>query len=76
MFVGGIEMGEIFGFTSKFSSYSMTKLNELLEDDDKLNEIVKEMDEVSACFQPIQSRSLQDSLPCKTPLLCHIFISL
>lgn len=40
-------MGEIFELTSKFSSYSMTQLNELLEDDDKLNEIVKEMDEVS-----------------------------
>ncbi|XP_036385798.1 VPS37B subunit of ESCRT-I b [Megalops cyprinoides] len=34
------------GFTNKLSSYSMTQLNELLEDDEKLNKIVEEMDEV------------------------------
>ncbi|XP_060765422.1 VPS37B subunit of ESCRT-I b [Neoarius graeffei] len=44
-------MGEIFELTSKFSSYSMTQLNELLEDDDKLNEIVKEMDEMQEMQQ-------------------------
>lgn len=55
-------MGEIFGLTSKFSSYSMKQLNELLEDDDKLNEIVKEMDEVSARCQEIQPRVLYSSL--------------
>lgn len=41
-------MGETFRLTEKFSSYSMTGLNELLEDDDKLSEIVREMDEVKA----------------------------
>ncbi|KAK3521823.1 hypothetical protein QTP70_018559 [Hemibagrus guttatus] len=44
-------MGEIFGLTSKFTSYSMTQLNELLEDHDKLNEIVKEMDEMQEMQQ-------------------------
>ncbi|GAA6095418.1 VPS37B subunit of ESCRT-I b [Tachysurus ichikawai] len=44
-------MGDIFGLTSKFSSYSMTQLNELLEDDDKLNEIVKDMDEMQEMQQ-------------------------
>ncbi|KAJ8286155.1 hypothetical protein GJAV_G00035150 [Gymnothorax javanicus] len=34
------------GFGNKFSSYSMTQLNELLEDDEKLNNIVQEMEEV------------------------------
>lgn len=38
---------EMSGFGNKFSSYSMTQLNELLEDDDKLNSIVQEMEEVS-----------------------------
>lgn len=35
-------------FTDKFSSFTMTQLNELLEDDEKLNSIVKEMNEVSS----------------------------
>ncbi|XP_061117341.1 VPS37B subunit of ESCRT-I a [Conger conger] len=34
------------GFGNKFSSYSMTELNELLENDEKLNTIVQEMEEV------------------------------
>ncbi|KAG7480820.1 hypothetical protein MATL_G00060270 [Megalops atlanticus] len=34
------------GFGNKFSSYSLTQLNELLEDDEKLNKIVQEMDEM------------------------------
>lgn len=69
-------MGEIFGLASKFSLYSMTQLNELLEDDDKLTEIVKEMDEVSTRCQQIQPRFLFGSFLCKTSLLCHVFISL
>ncbi|XP_072515764.1 VPS37B subunit of ESCRT-I b [Salminus brasiliensis] len=44
-------MGEKFEFTSKFSSYSVTQLNELLEDDEKLNSIVKEMDEMQEVQQ-------------------------
>lgn len=35
-------------FNEKCRSFSMTQLNELLEDDEKLNSIVKEMDEVSS----------------------------
>ncbi|XP_064867756.1 vacuolar protein sorting-associated protein 37B-like isoform X1 [Oncorhynchus nerka] len=34
------------GFGNKFSSYSMTQLNEMLEDDDKLNKIIQEMEEM------------------------------
>ena len=41
-------MGEMAEFNEKFSSFSMTQLNELLEDDEKLNSIVKEMNEVSS----------------------------
>lgn len=40
-------MGEIATFTEIFRSYSMSQLNELLEDNEKLNKIVTEMDEVS-----------------------------
>ncbi|XP_062340452.1 vacuolar protein sorting-associated protein 37B-like [Osmerus eperlanus] len=39
-------MGEMAEFNDKFRSFSMTQLNELLEDDEKLNSIVKEMDEM------------------------------
>lgn len=34
------------GFGNKLSGYTMTQLNELLEDDDKLNKIVVDMEEV------------------------------
>jgi len=39
-------MGEMSGFENRFHSYSATQLHELLEDDDKLRKIVREMDEV------------------------------
>ncbi|KAG5272397.1 hypothetical protein AALO_G00165080 [Alosa alosa] len=39
-------MGEIATFTEIFRSYTMSQLNELLEDDEKLNKIVTEMDEM------------------------------
>ncbi|XP_062410667.1 VPS37B subunit of ESCRT-I b [Sardina pilchardus] len=39
-------MGEIATFTEIFRTYSMSQLNELLEDDEKLNTIVTEMDEM------------------------------
>lgn len=35
-------------FNEKFNEFTTTQLNELLEDDDKLNSIIKEMDEVSS----------------------------
>ncbi|TSM28083.1 Vacuolar protein sorting-associated protein 37B [Bagarius yarrelli] len=58
-------MGEMFGLTSKFSSYSLTQLNELLEDDDKLIQIVKEMDEMQEMQQTkemtlVSNRSLAE----------------
>ena len=33
-------------FSDKFSAYTMTQLNEILEDDEKLTQMVQEMDEV------------------------------
>uniref|UniRef100_A0A4W5PI82 VPS37B subunit of ESCRT-I n=1 Tax=Hucho hucho TaxID=62062 RepID=A0A4W5PI82_9TELE len=39
------------GFWNKFSSYSMTQLNEMIEDDDKLNKIIQEMEEMQEVQQ-------------------------
>ncbi|XP_030623908.1 VPS37B subunit of ESCRT-I b [Chanos chanos] len=44
-------MGEIPEIANKFSSYSVTQLNELLEDDDKLNKIVSETDKIQEVQQ-------------------------
>lgn len=33
-------------FTNKFSAYTMSQLNEILEDDEKLTKMVLEMEEV------------------------------
>lgn len=38
-------------FTSKFSEYTMTQLNEILEDDEKLTKMVQEMDEMQEVQQ-------------------------
>ncbi|KAM3868467.1 VPS37B subunit of ESCRT-I a [Diretmus argenteus] len=38
-------------FSSKFSAYTMTQLNELLEDDEKLTKIVQEMEEMQEVQQ-------------------------
>lgn len=38
-------------FFNKFSAYTMTQLNEILEDDEKLTKMVQEMDEV--CYKAI-----------------------
>lgn len=46
-------MGEMAGFTDKFDSFTVTELNELLEDDTKLYSIVQEMDEVRLISVPI-----------------------
>lgn len=43
------DVTEMSGFWNKFSSYSIAQLNEMLEDDDKLNIIIQEMEEVSHC---------------------------
>lgn len=34
-------------FSTKFSGYTMTQLNEFLEDDEKLSKMVQHMEEVS-----------------------------
>ncbi|XP_067289660.1 VPS37B subunit of ESCRT-I b [Pseudorasbora parva] len=44
-------MGEMSGFENRFHSYSTTQLHELLEDDDKLRNIVREMDEIQEMQQ-------------------------
>ncbi|KAK7120954.1 hypothetical protein R3I94_020816 [Phoxinus phoxinus] len=44
-------MGEMSGFENRFHSYSATQLHELLEDDDKLRNIVREMDEMQEMQQ-------------------------
>ncbi|KAM4578957.1 VPS37B subunit of ESCRT-I a [Fundulus diaphanus] len=38
-------------FSTKFSGYTMTQLNELLEDDEKLSKMVQEMDEMQGVQQ-------------------------
>lgn len=37
-------------FSNKLSTYTMTQLNEILEDDEKLTKMVQEMDEVCKAF--------------------------
>ncbi|XP_016108986.1 vacuolar protein sorting-associated protein 37B-like [Sinocyclocheilus grahami] len=39
-------MGEMSGFENRLQSYSSTQLHELLEDDDKLRRMVREMEEM------------------------------
>ncbi|KAJ8261130.1 hypothetical protein COCON_G00168530 [Conger conger] len=39
------------GFTEKLSSYTMTQLNELLEDEEKLNKIVQDLEETQGVQQ-------------------------
>jgi len=38
---------DMAGFENKLSSYTLTQLNELLEDDEKLNKFIDESEEVS-----------------------------
>lgn len=48
-------------FPNKFGAYTMTQLNEILEDDEKLTKIVLEMDEVGQTTffcPPVYSRTL------------------
>ncbi|XP_071013041.1 vacuolar protein sorting-associated protein 37B-like [Oncorhynchus clarkii lewisi] len=45
------DVTEMSGFWNKFSSYSMTQLNEMLEDDDKCNKIIQEMEEMQDVLQ-------------------------
>lgn len=41
---------DMAGFGNKLSSYTLTQLNELLEDDEKLNKFIDESEEVSFFF--------------------------
>lgn len=41
---------DMAGFVNKLSSYTLTQLNELLEDDEKLNKFIDESEEVSFFF--------------------------
>lgn len=53
-------------FTSKFSEYTMSQLNEILEDDEKLTNMIQEMDEVSEtlqCCLPLATDSLFSVCP-------------
>uniref|UniRef100_A0A8C7XS38 VPS37B subunit of ESCRT-I n=1 Tax=Oryzias sinensis TaxID=183150 RepID=A0A8C7XS38_9TELE len=45
-------------FSNKFSGYTMTQLNEILEDDEKLTKMVQEMDEVSKEVQQNKEKTL------------------
>ncbi|KAM6965206.1 VPS37B subunit of ESCRT-I a [Aplochiton taeniatus] len=63
--------------TNKFSSYSMTQLNELLEDDEKLNIFVEEMDEMQEVQQTkertlARNRSLAEQNLVLQPRLEHM----
>lgn len=42
---------DMAGFASKLSSYSLVQLNELLEDDEKLNQIINDMEEIKGLQQ-------------------------
>lgn len=48
---------DMAGFVNKLSSYTLTQLNELLEDDEKLNKFIDDSDEVSLFFSWRASRS-------------------
>lgn len=52
------------GFENKLSSYTLTQLNELLEDDEKLNKFIDDSEEVSLFFSWRPSRSYRGELIC------------
>lgn len=43
-------MPEMARFGNKLSTFSITQLSELLEDDEKLSSIVLDLEEVRVCF--------------------------
>lgn len=65
--------GEMSGFENRLQSYSSTQLHELLEDDDKLRRMVREMEEVGSVPESDQCSSFHRALllSCVT-LLCWI----
>ncbi|KAL6113896.1 vps37b [Pungitius sinensis] len=63
-------------FNSKFDAYSMTQLNEFLEDDEKLSKMVQQMDEVQEVQQSkastlIGNRTLAEQNLALQPTLDH-----
>ncbi|XP_068577127.1 VPS37B subunit of ESCRT-I a [Cebidichthys violaceus] len=63
-------------FNNKFSAYSMTQLNEILEDDEKLSQMVQEMDEMQEVQQSkettlVGNRTLAEQNLALQPRLDH-----
>ncbi|XP_074493738.1 VPS37B subunit of ESCRT-I a [Sebastes fasciatus] len=63
-------------FSNKFSAYTMTQLNEILEDDDKLTKMVQEMDEMQEVQQSkettlVTNRTLAEQNLALQPRLEH-----
>lgn len=63
-------------FTNKFSGYTMTQLNEILEDDEKLTKMVQEMDEMQGVQQSkemtlVNNRTLAEQNLALQPKLEH-----
>ncbi|XP_054457028.1 VPS37B subunit of ESCRT-I a [Anoplopoma fimbria] len=63
-------------FSNKFSAYSMTQLNEILEDDEKLTKMVQEMDEMQEVQQSkettlVSNRTLAEQNLALQPRLDH-----
>ncbi|XP_023253504.1 vacuolar protein sorting-associated protein 37B [Seriola lalandi dorsalis] len=63
-------------FSNKFSAYTMTQLNEILEDDDKLTKMVQEMDEMHEVQQSkettlVNNRTLAEQNLALQPRLEH-----
>ncbi|XP_029999285.1 VPS37B subunit of ESCRT-I a [Sphaeramia orbicularis] len=63
-------------FSDRFSAYSMTQLNEILEDDDKLTKMVQEMDEMHEVQQSkektlVNNRTLAEQNLALQPKLEH-----
>lgn len=48
---GETTTAKMSSFSNKFGSYTMTQLNEILEDDEKLSKMVHEMDEVCSALR-------------------------
>ncbi|XP_071338061.1 VPS37B subunit of ESCRT-I a [Trachinotus anak] len=63
-------------FSNKFSAYTMTQLNEILEDDEKLTKMVQEMDEMQGVQQSkektlVNNRTLAEQNLALQPRLEH-----
>lgn len=65
-------------FANKFNDYTMTQLNEILEDDEKLTKMIQEMDEVCEdfrfCSQSLATDQFSRSL-FFSPAFCCAFLT-